>query len=68
MKKIATIGRFYIFELEDEEVVEKGLNYGLKDKDNYNFCVKEYGEVLSGDMDFFEATIEKAVKRALAWS
>ena len=68
MKKIGILGRYYIFQLEDEEVVEKGLNYGLINTDNYDFVIEEYGEVLAVDMDFYERTKDGATKRALAWS
>lgn len=63
MKKVATVGKFYIYKLESDEEIEKGCIYGVIEKER-----AERTEYLdSSDMDFHEKTKNDAIRRALSW-
>ena len=64
MKKVATVGKFYIYKLEPDEEVEKGCIYGIIEEER-----AERTEYLdSFDMDFHEKTKTAAIRRALSWN
>lgn len=64
MKKVATVGKFYIYQFQPDEEIEKGLKYGVIEKH-----LAERMELLTSyDMDFYEKTENAAIKRALSWS
>lgn len=64
MKKVATVGKFYIYKFEPDEEIEKGCKYGVIEKER-----AERTEYLdSSDMDFYEKTNNDAIRRALSWS
>lgn len=64
MKKVATVGKFYIYKFEPDEEVEKGCIYGVIEKER-----AERTEYLdSSDMDFHEKTETAAIRRALSWN
>lgn len=63
MKKVATVGKFYVYEFEPDEEVEKGCKYGIIESER-----AERTEYLdSFDMDFHEKSKSAAIKRALSW-
>lgn len=64
MKKVAIVGKFYIYKFEPDEEVEKGCKYGLIDKER-----AERTEYLNSfDMDFHEKTETAAIRKALSWN
>lgn len=64
MKKVATVGKFYIYQFEPDEEVEKGCKYGVIDKER-----AERTEYLNSfDMDFHEKTETAAIRKALSWN
>lgn len=64
MKRIATVGKFYVYEFERDEEVEKGCKYGVIEKDR-----ADREEILiSADMDFQSKTKDKAIRTALLWN
>lgn len=64
MKKIATVGKFYIYQFAPDEEPEKGLKYGIIEKER----AERMELLISLDMDFFEKTETAAIRRALSWS
>ena len=64
MKKVATVGKFYIYKFEPDEEVEKGCKYGVIDKERADRT--EY--LNSFDMDFHEKTETAAIRKALSWN
>lgn len=64
MKKVATVGEFYIYQFEPDEEIEKGLKYGIIEKER----AERMELLISLDMDFFEKTENAAIKKALSWS
>lgn len=64
MKKVSTVGKFYIYKFEPDEEVEKGCKYGIIERER-----AERTEYLdSSDMDFHEKTETAAIRRALSWN
>ena len=64
MKKVATVGKFYIYKFEPDEEVKKGCKYGVIDKER-----AERTEYLNSfDMDFHEKTETAAIRKALSWN
>lgn len=64
MKKIDTVGKFDIYELEQNEEVEKGCKYGLIERER----AIRTNYLIPLDMDFYEKTKRSAIERAQAWS
>lgn len=64
MKKVATVGKFYIYKLEPDEEVEKGCEYGVIEKER----AKRTEYLVYLDMDFYEKTETAAIRRALSWN
>lgn len=64
MKKVATVGKFYIYKFEPDEEVEKGCIYGVIEKER----AKRTEYLVYLDMDFYEKTKNDAIRRALSWN
>lgn len=64
MKKVATVGDFYVYKFEPDEVVVKGCKYGIV----YIDSAERTEYLIPCDMDFFEKTKSDAINRALSWS
>lgn len=67
MKKVATVGNFYVYKFEPDEEVEKGCRYGIIERDLAE-RTERTETLIPSDMDFHEKTENAAIKRALSWS
>ena len=63
MSKVKTIGKFDIYRLEDNEQIEKGLKWGLINTET----TRTTETIYPCDMDFFTATKQAAIRRAMMW-
>ena len=64
MKKVATVGKFYIYQFEPDEEVEKGCEYGIIERER----AEREECLISSDMDFHEKTENAAIRKALSWN